>query len=192
VTNLEESYRRLARPWTQEQLEACFRDAEHRGADDDGAAREPHTQPVAVLATAIPPAATLNVAIHTLHLLPRGNASSASQEQVVNELLQTAAKNAAEALHRANRTLELDGAAHGYRADEWLGAICDITAQLFESAKLESAPTTLVQAAQDSVSWLSRAVVELDQDSAETASTLAEVVARLLALWVFATEAPAP
>lgn len=190
MTNLEESYRRLARPWTQEQLAACFHDAEHRGAEDDGAAREPQARPVAVLATAIPPAATLNVAIHTVHLLPRGNASSASQEQVVNELLQTAAKNAAEALHRANRTLELDGAAHGYGADEWLGAICDITAELFESAKLESAPPTLVQAAQDSVSWLSRAVVELDEDSAETASTLAEVLARLLALWVFTTPAP--
>ena len=111
---------------------------------------------------------------------------------MVNQLRQTAATNATEALHRVNRTLELDGAAHGYRADEWLGAICDITAQLFESAKLQSAPTTLVQAAQDAVGWLSRAVVELDEDSAETASTLVEVLARLLALWVFTTEAPAP
>ena len=64
--------------------------------------------------------------------------------------------------------------------------------QLFESAKLESAPPTLVQAAQDAVGWLSRAVAELDEDSAETASTLAEVIARLLALWVFTTKAPAP
>ena len=37
-------------------------------------------------------------------------------------------------------------------------------------------------------SWLSRAMVELDEDCAETPSALAEVLARLLAISLFAAE----
>ena len=41
------------------------------------------------------------------------------------ELLDTAETNAADALHRCHRALELDGHAHGYTADEWLPVIYD-------------------------------------------------------------------
>ena len=84
---------------------------------------------------------------------------------------------------------KLDGAAHGYTADEWLPTVYDITAELLEPARLDSDPPTLVRAAQDAISWLSRAVVELDQDSAERPTTLAEALARLLTGWVFAEAA---
>ena len=47
----------------------------------------------------------------------------------------------------------------------------------------------LVQAAQETISWLSQAVVDLHQDSAEVPSALAEALARLLAASVFAAEA---
>ena len=43
----------------------------------------------------------------------------------------------------------------------------------------------MVREAQDAISWLSRALIELDQDSAETANALSEALARLLAVWIF-------
>ena len=43
--------------------------------------------------------------------------------------------------------------------------------------------------AQDAISWLSRTLIELDQDSAETANALSEALARLLAVFVFAETA---
>ena len=47
----------------------------------------------------------------------------------------------------------------------------------------------MVREAQDAISWLSRALIELDQDSAETANALSEALARLLAVCVFADTA---
>jgi hypothetical protein len=47
----------------------------------------------------------------------------------------------------------------------------------------------MVREAQDAISWLSRTLIELDQDSAETANALIEVLARLLAVSVFAETA---
>jgi hypothetical protein len=47
----------------------------------------------------------------------------------------------------------------------------------------------VVREAQDAISWLSRAVIELDKGSAEAANTLSEARGRLLAVWVFAQTA---
>lgn len=44
----------------------------------------------------------------------------------------------------------------------------------------------MVREAQDAISWLSRVVIELEQDSAETANARGEALARLLAVRVFA------
>jgi hypothetical protein len=184
VIDLEDTYRRLARTWTHDELAARYQDAQHRGAQLVESPPEQVTRPVQLLATAIPPCATFNVAIHMLHALPDG-----VQDQLPRQLVDVAETNAANALHRAHTALETDGAAHGYTADEWLSTAYDITVQLLEPARLDSDPPTLVRAAQDAISWLSRAVVELDRDSAEIPSTLAEALARLLTGSVFAGEA---
>jgi hypothetical protein len=47
----------------------------------------------------------------------------------------------------------------------------------------------MVREAQDAISWLSRTLIELDQDGPETANALSEALARLLALSVFAEAA---
>jgi hypothetical protein len=72
-------------------------------------------RPIALLATAIPTAATLSVAIHLVHVLPDG-----ARAKLADELLATAETNAADALHLCHRALEHDGLAHGYTAEEWL------------------------------------------------------------------------
>lgn len=185
MTDLDGTYQRLAHPWTHEQLAARYQDAERRRAQLSQSAQGDLTRPLALLATAIP--ATLSVATHVLHALPEG-----ARGGLAEELVDTAEKNAADALHRCHRALELDGAVHDYTADEWLPLVYDIAAPLLESARLNNEPPTVVRQTQEVISWLSRAVLELDQDSPEAPTALAEALARLLTLWAFADVARSP
>ena len=61
----------------------------------------------------------------------------------------------------------------------------DIAAALLRSAGLDNEPPTLVQTAQDAISWLSRTIAELDEHWEETPTSLAETLAHLLAVWAF-------
>ena len=42
-----------------------------------------------------------------------------------------------------------------------------------------------MRVAQEAIGWLSRAIAELDEGSAEAPTSLAETLARLLAVWTF-------
>ena len=119
-----------------------------------------------------------------LHALPEG-----PQGDLAQQLADTAERNAADALHRCHRALELDGAAHGYSADEWLPVVSDMAGPLLESASLSPEPPAIVRAAQEAIGHLSRAVVELDQESPEAPTALSDTLARLLTVWVFADAA---
>lgn len=161
VIDLEDTYRRLARPWAHEQLAARYEDARRPGAARGGQGDDP-PRPIGVLATAIPPAGTVAVAIHVLHALPDGTRS------LGRELIDAGQRKASAALASCHRALELDGAEHGYTADEWLPVVYDIAAQLLESASLDLEPPTVVRVTQQAISWLSRTLAELDLDSRET------------------------
>ncbi|MGN6870093.1 MAG: hypothetical protein ACTHMY_17005 [Solirubrobacteraceae bacterium] len=100
------------------------------------------------------------------------------------QLLEVARRNA-DALHRCHRALEFDGADHDYTAAEWLLAVYDIAGSLLRSARLNAEPPALVQATQETTSWLSRSIAELDEGSEEASNSLAETLARLLAVWIF-------
>lgn len=184
MIDLEDTYRRLAHPWSPDELAARYREAEQRGAEELSPGHHEITRPLTLLATAIPPAATMSVAIDMLHALP-----AATGGTVALQLLGTAETNAAAALHDCHRALELDGAARGYTANEWLPIVCDIAAPQIESARLNEEPPTIVQQTQEAIGWLSHAVVELDQDSSEAPAALAETMARLLTALVFAATA---
>jgi hypothetical protein len=180
MIDLDDTYRRLAQPWTHEQLAARYQNAERRGDQLTASGCENESRPLPLLATAIPPSATMSVAIHVLHALPdvRGD--------LPRQLLDTTEKNAAEALRRCHRALELDGEARGYSAEEWLPVVYDIAGPLLQSASRLEEPPTVVMQAQEAISCLSRVLVELDQDSPEAPSALAEALGRLLTVWVFA------
>lgn len=62
----------------------------------------------------------------------------------------------------------------------------DIAAPLLESVRLSQEPPSIVRETQDVISWLSRAVIELDEDSSDGPAALADTLARLLIVWVFA------
>jgi hypothetical protein len=185
VIDLSQTYRHLGRPWIHDELAVRYAAANRRGeqllSEAPDAAPE---RPIALLATAIPSAATLSVAIHLVHALPDG-----VRAKLADELLATAETNAADALHRCHRALELDGHAHSYTADEWLPVIYDIAAPLLESSRLDPEPPSLVRHAQEAVRWLSTSIACLDEDSRETSAALADALARLLVVYVFAEAA---
>jgi hypothetical protein len=184
VIDLDDTYDQRARPWTPEDLAAHYdRASQHgrrRAVSPEGA------RPIPQLASAIPPAATASTTIHTLHALPRP-VDGDLQEQLVT----LARRNVADALHACEHALESDAAERGYHVDEWLPTVYDITGHLLSSARLDTEPPTIVHTTQEAISWLSRAIAELDEDSEEAPSSLAETLARLLAVWTF-TDAALP
>jgi hypothetical protein len=75
--------RHLGRPWTHDELPVRYAAANRRGGQLlTEAADAPPERRIALLASAIPSAATLSVAIHLLHALPAG-----VQDKLGGELL---------------------------------------------------------------------------------------------------------
>ncbi len=185
MIDLKRTYRDLARAWTADELAVRYAAANGRGQqllrEAPGAVPE---RPIALLATAIPSAATLSVAIHLVHVLPDG-----PRAKLAGELLATAETDAADGLHRCHRALEVDGHAHGYTADEWLPVIYDAAAPLLESSRLDQEPPSLVRHTQDAVRWLSSSIACLDEDSPEAPAAITDTLARLLVVCVFADAA---
>jgi hypothetical protein len=188
MSDLTAAYDRLARGWTHEELAGRYRDAKRRGeqlpeCDQDHLIR----RPIAMLASAVPACASLSVAIHVIHVLPATGAVP-----LRDQLLRNAENNSAIALYRSHEALELDGQAHDYCADEWLPAVYDIAAPLLEAARLTREPPSLVTRAQEAVSWLSHAIIELDQDARDAAAAIVDSLGRVLPLYVFAGVARHP
>ena len=185
VIDLSQTYRQLARAWTEDELAVRYAAANRRGEQQlERAPSAVPERPIALLATAIPSSATLSVAIHLLHALP-----DSPRAELADELLATTQTNAADALHRCHRTLELDGLAHGYTADDWLPVISDTAAPLLESSRLDQEPPSLVRHTQEAVRWLSTSIACLDENSRETTAALADTLARLLIVHVLAETA---
>lgn len=188
MTNLSATYDRLARRWTREQLADHYHRAKRHGeelpeCDQDHLIR----QPIAMLATAVPACATLSVAIHVIHVVP-----TTGDPGLVRQLFDNAERNSAIALHRCHQALELDGRSHDYGADEWLPAVYDTAASLLEAARLNREPPSLVEQAQEVVRWLSRAIIDLDENAPDTATAVVDAIGRILALHVFAGVACTP
>ena len=61
----------------------------------------------------------------------------------------------------------------------------DIAGSRLRSARPDTEPPTLVQVTQEAISWLSRAIAEVDESSEEAPTSLAETLARVLAVWTF-------
>ena len=180
VIDLNRSYGHLGRPWTHEELARRYAEANRCGDQLLNGPDAAPERPIALLASAIPSAATLSVAIHLVHALPDG-----PQPKLADELLVTAENNATDALHRCHRALDRDGQAHGYAADDWLPVIYDTAAPLLESARLDQEPPSLVRQTQETVRWLATSIACLDDDSRETPAALTDTLARLLVVFTF-------
>ena len=182
MSDLTAAYVQLARLGSHEQLAGQYREAKRHGeqvpeCDQDYLIR----RPVAMLARAVPAFASLSVAIHVIHVLPATGALA-----LRDQLLHNAENNSAVALHRCHQALELDGQAHDYSADQWLPAVYEIAGPLLETARLDREPPSLVEQVQETVRWLSRAIIDLDENSPDAAAAVVDGLARLLALHIFA------
>lgn len=185
MIDLSQTYRDVGRPWTHDELAVSYAAANRRGRQLLGEASETAPErPIGLLASAIPSAATLSVAIHLVHALPDG-----AHAKLADELLATAETNAADALHRSHRALERDGQAHSYTTDEWLPVIYDTAAPLLEASRLDQEPPSLVRQTQEAVRWLSSSIACLDEDSREAPAALTDTLGRLLVVCVFADAA---
>lgn len=82
MIDLASPYQKLPQRWTPDRLAARYQEAYDRGqrALETGQA----TRAIALVATAIPPVANLNVALHVLHVMP-----SSVERQPTQQLLQT-------------------------------------------------------------------------------------------------------
>jgi hypothetical protein len=185
MLDLGATYELLARPWAHEQLAARYRAANRHGERIlEGKLDEALRRPIALLATAFPPLATLSVAIHVLHVMP-----GTARGELPQQLLIAIEENATDVLHRCHRALELDGRHHDYTADEWLPVVYDIAAPLLESVRSDREPPSVVQHTQEAVHRLASAVINLDQDSPEAPTAIADTLGRLLTVCVFADAA---
>ena len=183
MTDLRTAYARLRHLCEPAQLAGRYREAIEAGERlPERLEDRPVTSPIALLAAAIPPCDSVNVAIHLVHALP-----SDAGSELANELLGNAARWNAIALGRCHQALELDGHARGYTTGEWLPEISETAASLLDAADPDREPPSLVAQAQDAVRWLSQAIVELDRDGPDAAAALVDGLARLLALHVFIT-----
>jgi hypothetical protein len=188
MSDFTAAYDRLARGWTHEALAGRYRDAKRRGEQLPGCDQEPLIRrPIAMLASAVPACAGLSVAIHVIHVLPATGALA-----LRDKLLRVAENNSAVGLYRCHEALELDGQAHDYSAGEWLPGVYDIAASLLEAAHLTREPPSLVEQAQEAVRWLSRAIIDLDEDSPDAAAAIVDGLGRMLALHIFADVACTP
>jgi hypothetical protein len=180
VNDLEDIYHLLAIPRARQNLAEDYRTAAEHGASAAAGSRSELGRPISLLAAAIPPLATVNTAIHTLHTLP-----NAVEGELPDQLVEIAQRNVVDALASCQHALELDADDHGYDAEEWLPTVNDIAGSLLQAARLDTEPPTLVQLTQEGIGWLSRAVAELDENSEEAPTSIAEALARLLAVWIF-------
>ena len=185
MVDLEATYQQISRPWPHDQLAALYRAANRHGRSTVKAGRDAaFGRPVSLLATATPSCASLSVAIHVLHVLP-----STESVGVAEQLLARAERDAADVLRCCRAVLELDGRNHDYGVDEWLPVAYDIAAPLLEHARLDREPPSVVEYVQDAIGWLARAIISLDQDSADTPATLSDAIGRLLVVCAFANAA---
>lgn len=184
MPSLDSIYRRVARPWTAEELAGRHHAAYRRGSGDLPAGEEPSDRPITLLATAVPRLISLAVASNVLHVLPETRRKAG--EGVAAELLATVDATATGSLHRCQLALEADGRARGYHADEWLPLTYEQAAHWLEDSSPASEPPALVEHAQQAGRLAALVIGALDRDAPSVPEAIADCLAHLLVVCIFA------
>ena len=136
MIDLDDTYCRLARPWTHTELAAHYRS---RRTSRSGVLR-PVGRSHATYRT---PGHRDPSGRHPQRGDPRApRIAHGARHDITQDLVASAAAKAANALHRCHRALELDGERYDYDAEAWLPTIYDIVTPALESARPDQDPPT--------------------------------------------------
>ena len=127
------------------------------------------------------------------HHPPAARASPTSTDRAaLNGLLHTAEQSSAGALLRVHLALTAADNPSDHDDDDvngWLAIICDETAQLLHAATPHTRPFPLIAYAEHADQLAGSAIEALDRDSPTAQETIADCLARLLAITVIVTAA---
>ena len=182
MTGLAAVYDELARRRTPDEFAMAYRTALLRGEGDLGPG-EPSDRPIGVLATAVPRLISLSVATYAAHVLP--DVDTSERAALDDELLATIDATATGSLRRCHLALEADGRERGYTTEEWLPVIYTIAEGALERA-LATDDAPVAHLAQDAARSVAIAIDALDLDAPTVTDELADALARLLIICMFA------
>jgi hypothetical protein len=180
MVDLPAAYRSVAsRQWPHDRLASHDLAARQRGISDLPEGRvAPTDHPIVFVAAAMPRLTNLAVAAHLLHVLP----PSEPRRDAGDELLQAVDAASAGSLHRVHLALAAVGDRQSDDPEGWEPLIYDETAQLLHGLKSMAAP--LIAYSEHAGQLAANAIEALDLDHPSVQETLADCLARLLAICV--------
>jgi hypothetical protein len=180
MVDLPAAYRSVtSRQWPHDGLAGHDLAARQRGISDLPAGRfAPADHPIVFVADAMPRLTSLTVAAHLLHVLPPSEPSRDASE----ELLQAVDAASAGSLHRVHLALAAAEDQHSNDPDGWEPLIYDETARLLHGVESTAAP--LIAYSEHAGQLAASAIAALDLDNPSAQETLADCLARLLAICV--------
>ena len=180
MVDLPAAYRSVAsRQWPHDRLAGHDLAARQRGISDLPVGPvAPADHPIVFVAAAMPRLTSLTVAAHLLHVLPPSEPSRDASK----ELLQAVDAASAGSLHRVHLALAAAEYQHSNDPAGWEPLIYDETAQLLHG--LESTAAPLIAYSEHAGQLAASAIQALDLDNPSAQETLADCLARLLAICV--------
>ena len=175
-------YDAVARSWSESQLARRYQAADERGATEVpvGTALD---RPIPLLSTAIPPLVTLAVAANTLHML---QSLASEQPPFWGELVAKLDTTSAGSLHRLKLALQVQSSLKRVSLDEWTPTIYDEADHALQAFNPDSDPPSLVEHAHQASRWTAIAIEAVDRDTDHAAEAIADALAHLLTVCVFA------
>jgi hypothetical protein len=182
--SLSATYRRAARPWPPDQLANAYRAALRRGERSDPPLK-PSEHPIGSLASTIPRLVRLAAAAHILHVLPeRAAKRTADGALIVEQLLSTLDNSAAPALRLCHFALE--SADRSDSADDWVSYALEEAADALPRVSLTAHPPSLIDHAEEAARSVAVAVDAAYSDPPAAPRPIADSLAHLLVVCVFA------
>jgi len=182
--SLSATYSRAARRWPPDQLANAYRAALRRGEHSDPPL-QPSEHPIASLASTIPWLVRLAAAAHILHVLPeRAGKRTADGALIVEQLLSTLDQSAAAAQRLCHFALE--AADRSDPVDDWVSYALESAAEALPQVSLAAHPPSLIEHAEEAARAVAVAVDAAYANPPAAPRPIADALAHLLVVSVFA------
>jgi hypothetical protein len=187
LDTLASTYRSVARTWSADEHAGRYNAARLRGESDLPADEPVPDRPIGLLSTALPRMSSLAVAANVLHVFPsRAAVSPADGAAIVADLFSTIDETAAGSMQRCHLALRATERVHDDPIEEWLPYVYDEAAEELHRASPNAKPPSLIEHAQQAGRWAAIAIGALDRDAPTAPQAIADSLAHLLFVCVFA------